>query len=228
MDWYDRDRAYGRGLPANIDTERLARLLQQRRVPRVASASVAMAKGFEPIGGGLYRKAHTIWALKPAEDGEGYVLLRVRDEVAPGIEPRRTAQNRDPYADTMDLEGQPPQWKQTTPDRAQEQEEERQLRMETMPADPGPTLDLNPSEYAETEDLDVQARRRAQTVQVEVTLDEPEPEVFEVELVEAEPMPLDIEMAPLPALEPPCELLGDDEPVAGTPSPANGPYVPLM
>lgn len=53
-----------------------------------------MAQGFEPVDGrpGIFRKAHALWAIKAAEDGEGYVILRLRDEPAPGIEPRHATQ----------------------------------------------------------------------------------------------------------------------------------------
>jgi hypothetical protein len=64
--------------------------MQEARLPRVASLSQAMAQGFDPVPDqpGLYRKAHAIWAIKTAEDGNGYVIVRLRAEPAPGIEPR--------------------------------------------------------------------------------------------------------------------------------------------
>lgn len=85
-DWFSRDR----GLPSDVDVARVARKLQHARLPRVASLGAALAQGFEPVYGhaGIYRKAHALWAIRQAEDGEGYVVLRLRDEPAPGIEPR--------------------------------------------------------------------------------------------------------------------------------------------
>lgn len=57
----------------------------------VASRTAAMAQGFEPVAGhpDMYRKAHDIWDLRPAEDGEGYMLVRKQEELAPDL--RRTA-----------------------------------------------------------------------------------------------------------------------------------------
>lgn len=90
MDWHEYDRAHGFGLPAQISTRRLARRLAEAKLPRVASRTAAMANGYEPVQGvpGLFRKAHTLWNIRAAEDGQGYVLIRLRDEPAPGIEPR--------------------------------------------------------------------------------------------------------------------------------------------
>ena len=37
----------------------------------------------------VYKRAHALWCIKPHESGVGYVIVRYRDEPAPGIEPRR-------------------------------------------------------------------------------------------------------------------------------------------
>lgn len=83
----------GAGLPSNLNSSRLARRLEERGLPRVASLTEAMAQGFEPVKGesGMWRRAHALWHIRTAEDGDGYVIVRVRDEPAPGIEPRRAA-----------------------------------------------------------------------------------------------------------------------------------------
>ena len=87
--WFKRDR----GLPAGLDENRLAQRLKEKQMPRVASVGEAMAAGFEPVNNapGHFRKAHAIWALRKAVDGEGFVLVRLRDEPAPGIDPRRAS-----------------------------------------------------------------------------------------------------------------------------------------
>ena len=90
VNWYERDRAYGASLPVGVDMRRLA----ERLAPRVASVTTAMAQGFEPVAGasGIFRRAHALWAIRPAVDGQGCVIIRLRDEPAPGIEPRRAQQ----------------------------------------------------------------------------------------------------------------------------------------
>lgn len=87
----DRRFKNDRGLPGSIDENRLAKLLKEKRMPRVASITAAMAAGFEPVEGapGHFRRAHAIWALRKATDGRGFVIVRLRDEPAPGIDPRR-------------------------------------------------------------------------------------------------------------------------------------------
>ena len=90
-DWFEHDRNLGAGLPSKVNTSRLARLMSEKRLPRVANVAQAMAHGFAPIDGrpGLFRKGHALWNVRAAEDGNGYVIIRLRDEPAPGIEPRR-------------------------------------------------------------------------------------------------------------------------------------------
>lgn len=101
--WYDRDRALGAALPSVIDAARLAaRWLgltstesaapdKTEPTTRVASRIAALAAGYEPTDEpDMYRKAHAIWALRPAEDdGGGFVLVRLRDE--PAVDRRVTA-----------------------------------------------------------------------------------------------------------------------------------------
>lgn len=84
MTSYDRDRHHGHGLPACVNVERLA---QRWTTPRVRDRAEALRRGFEPVQGhrNLLRKAHTLWTVKKAEDGEGYVLLRLRDEPSPTV-----------------------------------------------------------------------------------------------------------------------------------------------
>lgn len=90
-DWFEHDRNMGAGLPSTVNTGRLARLMAERHLPRVASVTQAMSQGFEPVDGqpGLFRRGHALWNVRAAEDGNGYVIIRLRDEPAPGIEPRR-------------------------------------------------------------------------------------------------------------------------------------------
>lgn len=89
--WYEKDRAMGAGLPSGVDLGRLRRRLQQRETRRVASFAGAVVAGFSPLTGhrDILRKGHALWAFRPAEDGEGHVLVRLRDEPAPGVDPRR-------------------------------------------------------------------------------------------------------------------------------------------
>lgn len=137
-DWFERDRLYGAGLPANVNMDRLARRVQEARLPRVASLSQARAQGFEPVPEepGLYRKAHAIWAIRTAEDGEGYVVVRLRDEPAPGIEPR-TARRAD-MSVTVTLD---------TPEPAPESRPEDTLVLAPLPPLELPiTDDLRPDE----------------------------------------------------------------------------------
>lgn len=90
VDWFERDRAHGARLPHSVNHRRLARRLDELHVRRVRSITAAMAQGYEPLEGYAftYKRGHALWAIRPAEDGHGYVVLRVRDEPAPGIEPR--------------------------------------------------------------------------------------------------------------------------------------------
>lgn len=85
VDWYLRDR----GLPSRVNLNRLAERMSG--AVRVASHTSAMAQGFEPVSDrpNVYKRAHMLWALRPSEQGSGYVLVRLQDEPAPGIEPRR-------------------------------------------------------------------------------------------------------------------------------------------
>jgi hypothetical protein len=40
-----------------------------------------MSDGYEPTATPyLFKRAHALWAFKPAEDGDGYVLLRMHEE----------------------------------------------------------------------------------------------------------------------------------------------------
>lgn len=52
----------------------------------------ALREGFEPIGADLYRRAHYIWQLRPAESGDGFVLVRLREERDPAVLLSPTAQ----------------------------------------------------------------------------------------------------------------------------------------
>lgn len=83
--WFDRDRAHGAGLPANLDTDRLRQRMAEHRARRFASIGAVLRAGFEPVGEGIVRRGHALWALKSAVDGDGYVLIRMRDEPAPGV-----------------------------------------------------------------------------------------------------------------------------------------------
>lgn len=98
------DRLHGQGLPAGLDDTALLRLAH-RRTPnntiRVASRLQALAQGFSPIANApdLYKRAHDVWALRPAEEGPGFVLIRLCEE--PSVDMVRNAQQLDP-ADLRD------------------------------------------------------------------------------------------------------------------------------
>lgn len=66
-----------------INFRRLAcRLAEaQPTTKRFASLAAVMADGYEPTATPyLFKQAHALWAFKPAEDGDGYVLLRMHEE----------------------------------------------------------------------------------------------------------------------------------------------------
>ena len=81
---FDKDRLFAQGLPSSLSSDALERIANPPKDSflRVASHIQAIQDGFEPIpeAEGLYRKAHNIWALQPAEQGEGYVLVRLHEE----------------------------------------------------------------------------------------------------------------------------------------------------
>lgn len=83
--FYRRDRAHGAGLPATLSDRSYDRLRG-----RFASRTAAINAGYAPIEGqpNLYRKAHQVWTLNPADDGDGYVLVRQREERAVDLRPQ--------------------------------------------------------------------------------------------------------------------------------------------
>lgn len=84
---YLQDRLHGQGLPSSFSSQSLARIARKLSgAKRYANVVQVMADGYEPTEEpNRYRKAHAIWALCPAEEGEGYVLIRQREERAPDL-----------------------------------------------------------------------------------------------------------------------------------------------
>jgi len=84
---FDKDRARGQALPAGVNLTRIARIQAERSLPRVPDRLAALRSGFELVDGrrDLLKRAHALWAIKKAEDGDGYVLLRLRDEPSPTV-----------------------------------------------------------------------------------------------------------------------------------------------
>jgi hypothetical protein len=80
-DHYHNDRLHGQGLPASLGDDTYVKLA------RTAAHKAARRQGYEPIEDqpDHYRKGHAIWALRPAEDDSGFVLVRQRDERAPDL-----------------------------------------------------------------------------------------------------------------------------------------------
>jgi hypothetical protein len=54
----------------------------QFEVHRVANIAEIESSGFRRIAAGMYKQGHDIWELRHAEDGQGYCLVRKREERA--------------------------------------------------------------------------------------------------------------------------------------------------